>query len=1181
MNTTRTNSREELWLLYKSFIRHKYLMEEVPFKELLHLLNDRGLSVTKSQLEYKLRQWKFFKNMKEPEWRFIARMIKRRERIGKSSQVVFNGKLIDRAKVAKETARHHDTLYNELCLQQRSPSPASSMLIVSTPRAFDSLIAWPETLPWLYIRDISWDSTTNILTPSIPGVNAILAPPYGESVSNTLMAVLSNGCLESCAGFPDLSVALHTTMPEWCLGDHTQTIDALTTGSHSAMLPAFLRTMIYTLSNGWPKIGEVTVDAFSSTLATILADNKHDARLLRNKSITFRAFLETLFKLEIYEATSPPPGERRGFVERSLALIKLLLNLGQDPDMLVLGRFSGLMQKPIQVALKCGHVDLVQLLLDANASIDESQERNEKPSAVGAILQNGLSKAEQLRLLKMLDRYRAISPEQVLCGAIQLGDVLLVEQLLQRDIDVTKPHSGLPLIHDIFFKLDFYIGRESPLTISMGTDNDLFKRLLAHPSILSHPAYLTSPEFFIVAAMRGSFETMEYLLKLEPSGITGQLGYLDPLTAAVAYNNLSVARLLLDLGAIKSSHLIFIAAALGNEDMLHLLLHYEVPLNTLDRSGLQSLDCFDTCNAASPWAPMGVIERLLIYLSIGPTEAQVKCLTTLIQAGAHFTAGAVRHMAELGLVGSLEAALSAGADPNERDLDSRTLVQCCLYPLIHRRALPSLTRRQQTITILLKGGAKLVGGEIAKSILDNDMDLTALLLEYSGPLSMINQEGICPFEALIISGPIYGSEVFNDFHFLRSFIEAQGGAVNVGSLCAAIQQENWHLVDYLLLYPFQESKDCHMLEGTAIGLAAKAGHIEILRKILCRITNSPNLQSAFVPLGFPNSSLYEGKYRQTVVNDFWRTNPTAGKPLVGSPLILAALSADTSGFEELLRQGLFPDVPTIAAVAQSVKALDYLRLLRQYCHDFNSLSRPQKPQASPLTIPIQFGKIDLLKQLVEMGIDINDHDVVNFGGRSPLQVAVESGNSEIVHYLLEKGAYVNAPPSHSAGATALQLAAIKGYIGVAKILLEYGAHINARGARYDGRTALEGAAEYGRLDVLEFLLQNGARYTGSGRLQFVSAVRYATDDGYCACVDWLKGNYGWSGEDEDLLNSIRPRLTTKGDYCRNCFPFCCDEIHEDGTDCIYHYLPGMEDSYMALCNECKENERWGEGEKEE
>lgn len=1031
-----------------------------------------------------------------------------------------------------------------------------------------------------YLANFRPLATSSILLPSILGTNAILALPYHESVSNTLMAVLSNGYSGSRAGFSDLSVALHTTMPEWCLGGHTQTIDALTTGSRNAMLPTFLRTMVYSLSNGWPNIGEVELDAFSSMLASILADNKRDTRSLRNKSITFRAFLETIFKLEIYRATSPPAGERRGFAERSLALIKLLLDLGQDPNLVVLGRFNSNMQKPIQMALRCGHVDLVRLLLDFNASIDEDQELYDGLGAVQAILRNGLSKAEQLRLLRVLERYEAISPEQVLCGAIQLGDTLLVEQLLQKDIDVTRIHSEWRLNTNGFFKLDRYIGCESPLTRSMGTNNGLFKRLLAHPSILRHPAYLTSPVFFIVAAMRENCETMQYLLELEPSGATCQPGGLAPLTAAVAYNNLSVARLLLEFEAVKSSHLIYIAAALGNEDMLQLLLQYGVPLNKIGKRGLQSLYCFDHFVNDS-CRPQSMIELILRDWTREQTDSQTKCLTTLIQAGVQFTGGDIQAMAGYNLFGPLEAALSAGGDPNERGSFGRTAIQCCLYPYTGNSRSTSLIKRQQTIRILLEGGAKLVGGEIGKSILDNDMDLTTLLLEYSRPTSMIAQEGICSVEALIMTDPIYRNETIDDFRFLRSLIEAQGGVINVGSLCAAIEQENWHLVDQLLLYPYQESKDRHILEGTALGMAAKAGQIEVLRRILGRITNGPELRPAFTPFTDPNELIYIKEDLPNSYKGFWRKESAARIPLVGSPLILAALSADTSGFEELLRQGYFPDVTTISAVAKSVRASDYARLLKQYCQDLSNLPRLQEPQASPLMIPIKDGKIDLLKQLVEAGIDINDHDVLVEYGRSPLQLAVEFGNPEIVHYLLEKGAHVNAPPSYIGGAAALQLAAIQGYIGLAKTLLEYGARINATGAKYDGRTALEGAAEHGKLDMLEFLLQNGARYTGDGRLQFVSAVRYAIDNGRCACVDWLKGNYGWSVEDQVLCHRVGPRLTTFDSYCQNCFPFCCNEIHEDGADCIYHYPPGMEDPYMMPCDQCQESEWSDEGEEEE
>ncbi|KAF5554638.1 Sex-determining fem-1 [Fusarium mexicanum] len=815
MNIIETSSTEEIWLMYKSFIEQKYLVEDMSLKELLRLLHDGGLSVTKSQMEYKLKLWKFHKNVKQETWRSIARKIKRRERMGKNSEVMYNGK-------------------SNIVAEQRSPSPASSILVVSTPRAVNYLFAWPETLPWLQIRDIFSDS--NIFTPGIPGSNAILAVPYGESLSTILKDVFNGDSTRRRSAFPglpaaiwdrvafsNLSVALQTTMPEWYMGDRAQTVDALTTDSRSGMLPTFLRAIAYSLSNARPLIERREIDAFSSILTSALRNNNHSVRLLRNKHITVRAFFETVFKMEIQQATFPPPGERLGFAERSLDLIRLLLNLGQDADLLVSGRSDGHMEKPIQTALQCGHLDLVRLLLHFHAFIDEGK----GPSAVQSILRNGLSEAEQLRLLKALDQYNAISPEQLLCGAIQLGDALLVEQMLKKDIDVTKTHRETPLVDNGFFKLDSYIGCESPLTVSMGNNNLLFQRLLTHPPMLRNPAYLTSPEFFIFAAMRGDPATMEYLLNLWPSGLTCQGGHLAPLTAAVAYHNLPVVQFLLERQAEKSSHLIFIAASLGNEDMLHLLLRYRVPLNKIGRSGLQSLDCFDHFYIRRFQRPEGVIEMLMSEGWHKQTASHANCLTTLIQAGAQFTGGDILDMAEFRLFGPLEAALSSGGNPNERDFSGRTAIQCCLDPFGIIIPRPSYTglgipfERQQTIRVLLEGGAKLVGGEVGKSIREHDMDLTTLLLEYSCRLCMIDQDETYSVESLIMTGPIHGGEEINDFLFLRSLIESQGGAINVGALCAAMQQENWQLVDHLLLYPYQKSKDCHILEGTAIGLAAK------------------------------------------------------------------------------------------------------------------------------------------------------------------------------------------------------------------------------------------------------------------------------------------------------------------------------------------------------------------------
>lgn len=165
--------------------------------------------------------------------------------------------------------------------------------------------------------------------------------------------------------------------------------------------------------------------------------------------------------------------------------------------------------------------------------------------------------------------------------------------------------------------------------------------------------------------------------------------------------------------------------------------------------------------------------------------------------------------------------------------------------------------------------------------------------------------------------------------------------------------------------------------------------------------------------------------------------------------------------------------------------------------------------ATVLQLVVEKGNIGLIDLLLKAGADIN-HPASSRRGRTALRLAAEKGNIELVDILLEAGANVNQKPAKRAGATALQSAA---YIGVARRLPESGANVNADKSFAYGRTALEGAAEYGRIDMLQLLLNKGASTQGSGRRQYIRAVRLAEKNLQYAATQLLRDHGGWNEAD--------------------------------------------------------------------
>jgi len=119
---------EEDWERHKSDIHQKYLIQRKPVKDLIGEMSRRGYRVTcvisflffsfdachtntwslprKSQMETRLKKWKFQRHVKQDHWKYIRRQIEKRSNAGKSSCISLSGVVLDPDKVARETERY-------------------------------------------------------------------------------------------------------------------------------------------------------------------------------------------------------------------------------------------------------------------------------------------------------------------------------------------------------------------------------------------------------------------------------------------------------------------------------------------------------------------------------------------------------------------------------------------------------------------------------------------------------------------------------------------------------------------------------------------------------------------------------------------------------------------------------------------------------------------------------------------------------------------------------------------------------------------------------------------------------------------------------------------------------------------------------------------------------------------
>lgn len=186
------------WVPSIAFIRgeHTFYSSSATYahagKSLMYLMH-RG---SKSQLEWKLKQWHFTKNMGVMDWKYVGNEIHRRKCRGKESKVYLSGiplrmKNIERGvsrycyETAIEKAMHrkytHTQSQSPIKLTRKDvpepPMPEDQPLLVCTPAPQE--MKWPcglDNVPWLVSRRLVEGNSSKY--PAYLVVNGIKRYPY-------------------------------------------------------------------------------------------------------------------------------------------------------------------------------------------------------------------------------------------------------------------------------------------------------------------------------------------------------------------------------------------------------------------------------------------------------------------------------------------------------------------------------------------------------------------------------------------------------------------------------------------------------------------------------------------------------------------------------------------------------------------------------------------------------------------------------------------------------------------------------------------------------------------------------------------------------------------------------------------------------------------------------------------
>jgi ankyrin repeat protein len=173
---------------------------------------------------------------------------------------------------------------------------------------------------------------------------------------------------------------------------------------------------------------------------------------------------------------------------------------------------------------------------------------------------------------------------------------------------------------------------------------------------------------------------------------------------------------------------------------------------------------------------------------------------------------------------------------------------------------------------------------------------------------------------------------------------------------------------------------------------------------------------------------------------------------------------------------------------------------------FSKYSQVLPQQTTGIHIAAYFGVVEVVRELVGMGINI---DSENKWGLTPLSYAAKNGHDAVVQRLLATGqvdADLKATGFFNLGRTPLSYAAENGHDTVVQRLLATG-QVDTESEDTDGRTPLSYAAQNGHDTVVQGLLATGQvdadlKATGfftDGRTQLI----YAAENGHDAVVQHL------------------------------------------------------------------------------
>ncbi|KAK2042677.1 ankyrin, partial [Colletotrichum somersetense] len=1088
------------WRRHKLSIERMFFAENKSILEIQGYLEDNGLTVSKSQLETRLKLWNFRKKVPKSQgpavWQFVDHRLQKRQQQGKQTDVVIYGMVVDPTKVRKQIMHHPRTTIAKF--NQPSPrTPEGMEISLDTPAPLPMQFSWPDDLPWHRFEEnfLHFFSAPGLIGETNNAIQHLVCREEDLALTKLLRSLISRYTTKTSV--TQLAADIGSIVPENYENENMRRASRLLQGSADEKYTEYVRITLYKLSNNlstfFDDYGESCYDQWAEITKLLETSGimKNPLQLQWMTDHTTNAITEKLSQWAIMFLGKGTALENN--VEGRIII--WLLTSGQNPNKRV--QTHGFIRTPLQEAAGRRSSELILLLLDHGACPDLSYRTAYDFMRPGDDTYLGFVPRDAHPILQGVNFY----PE--------FGDDRF--RLLQRLLETSSDIPMAPIITKMAHR-----AQKFPQFIP-----ELMELLVHHGADIFHEA--KAPPYTDCFINTLNLIDCMANFRCKPPDLHPFFRLLEN---AGIQNRSQIPK------GVNTRSIVLLAAARGNVDFLEDLHSYGINTIAAGSRGISALHVaayhghIETCErlVRKHHAPVDTYipnNNIPSSLHLASARGHLDVVRFLVQNNADingdfddqqgrwielFCSGSVFEKTLYG-TSSLRSSVETAFWMDHRDVlrylvenGARTPAWYASDPSINKHLLRAGIDHLRSVTRISQGSFRdaLEAKHMAR--------MEQLLLSDSKPWS---EGGLSILEAAIIS---------RDGRIVDKVFSRNPRAYDPGALCAKVAFPSTpkdSLTVNRLLSNRPRSEETLPLEALAIGLAAWSGQMEIL-ELLLGVFHRPALAEA------PDRGKEEyhewwdtgilPSFSESLITNknvpFWHT---PGQEV--SPTVFAVSSRKSLSL--LLEHGYMPDRITMrSAIARN--DFEILELLVQ----FPRLTVDASLQG-PLSYAVYCRNYEALQLLLQNGEDVDEDNYFVeedylWTRRNPLQLAVENRDLYLIDLLLKSGADVNAPAAKYGGVTTSQIAAIKGHMGVLRTLVDHGADIDASGAEFDGRTALEGAAEHGRIDVIKYLLSIGVRTTDECRLQYLRAIRYAQTEAHEVAAKLLRDHREWTTDDHTL-----------------------------------------------------------------